>query len=217
MGFEFKYIVEAIPSLLQGAKLTWYITIIGIVGGLLNFVRAGQRAARKAARRAEEAEAALLETRTLHRLVEPDEVAGAVASPGHQEGGAERVALLLRVSPEERRALVFDRRYLEATFPNSVANLQKLRAMGAMIGLEGRYRLLRARERHGESGVGAAVFDVQTPENPVIVHALRDGVLVETDAPYLAPAPHRGSTRKRPHQRPFSCTGHARNRGNLIL
>ncbi len=34
MGFEFKYIVEAIPSLLQGAKLTWYITIIGIVGGL---------------------------------------------------------------------------------------------------------------------------------------------------------------------------------------
>lgn len=35
MGFEFKYIVEAIPSLLMGAKLTWYITIVGIVGGLL--------------------------------------------------------------------------------------------------------------------------------------------------------------------------------------
>ncbi|MCP4673377.1 MAG: ABC transporter permease subunit [Desulfobacula sp.] len=34
MGFEFKYIVEAIPSLIEGAKLTWYITIVGIVGGL---------------------------------------------------------------------------------------------------------------------------------------------------------------------------------------
>jgi len=34
MGFEFKYIVESIPALLEGAKLTWYITIIGIVGGL---------------------------------------------------------------------------------------------------------------------------------------------------------------------------------------
>ncbi len=34
MAFEFKYIVEAMPSLLQGAKLTWYITIIGILGGL---------------------------------------------------------------------------------------------------------------------------------------------------------------------------------------
>jgi glutamine transport system permease protein len=34
MGFEFKYIVESIPALLQGAKLTWYITIIGILGGL---------------------------------------------------------------------------------------------------------------------------------------------------------------------------------------
>lgn len=34
MGFEFKYVVEAIPSLLIGAKLTWYITIIGIIGGL---------------------------------------------------------------------------------------------------------------------------------------------------------------------------------------
>jgi glutamine transport system permease protein len=32
--FEFRYIVEAIPSLLAGAKLTWIITIIGIVGGL---------------------------------------------------------------------------------------------------------------------------------------------------------------------------------------
>lgn len=34
MSFEFKYIVEAIPSLLMGAKLTLYITIIGIIGGL---------------------------------------------------------------------------------------------------------------------------------------------------------------------------------------
>ena len=34
MGFEFKYVVESIPSLLQGAKLTWYITVIGIMGGL---------------------------------------------------------------------------------------------------------------------------------------------------------------------------------------
>lgn len=35
MGFEFKYIVEAIPSLLEGARLTWYITVIGITGGLV--------------------------------------------------------------------------------------------------------------------------------------------------------------------------------------
>ncbi len=34
MSFEFKYIIEAIPSLLMGAKLTWYITIVGIIGGL---------------------------------------------------------------------------------------------------------------------------------------------------------------------------------------
>ncbi len=34
MGFEFKYVLEAIPSLLQGAKLTCYITILGILGGL---------------------------------------------------------------------------------------------------------------------------------------------------------------------------------------
>jgi len=32
--FEFKYVVEALPSLLAGAKLTWIITIVGIVGGL---------------------------------------------------------------------------------------------------------------------------------------------------------------------------------------
>ena len=34
MGFEFKYVVESIPALLIGAKLTWYITIIGIIGGM---------------------------------------------------------------------------------------------------------------------------------------------------------------------------------------
>ena len=34
MSFEFKYIIEAIPALLAGAKLTWFITIIGIIGGL---------------------------------------------------------------------------------------------------------------------------------------------------------------------------------------
>jgi len=34
MSFEFKYIVESVPALLEGAKLTWYITIIGIIGGL---------------------------------------------------------------------------------------------------------------------------------------------------------------------------------------
>jgi glutamine transport system permease protein len=34
MGFEFKYITESIPALIQGAKLTWYITIFGIMGGL---------------------------------------------------------------------------------------------------------------------------------------------------------------------------------------
>jgi len=35
MGFEFKYIVESIPALIEGAKLTWYITIIGITGGMV--------------------------------------------------------------------------------------------------------------------------------------------------------------------------------------
>lgn len=34
MSFEFQYIIEAIPSLIIGAKLTWYITIVGIIGGL---------------------------------------------------------------------------------------------------------------------------------------------------------------------------------------
>ncbi len=34
MGFEFQYIVEAFPALIEGAKLTWYITMLGIIGGL---------------------------------------------------------------------------------------------------------------------------------------------------------------------------------------
>ncbi len=41
MGFEFKYIVESIPALLEGARLTWYITIIGIIGGLALGTAAG--------------------------------------------------------------------------------------------------------------------------------------------------------------------------------
>lgn len=40
-----------------------------------------------------------------------------------------------RLSPDERRALIFDRRYLVETFPNAVANLKKLHAMGATIGV----------------------------------------------------------------------------------
>lgn len=35
MSFEFKYIVESLPSLLAGARLTLYITIVGITGGLI--------------------------------------------------------------------------------------------------------------------------------------------------------------------------------------
>lgn len=34
MTFEFKYIVESLPALLAGAKLTLYITLCGISGGL---------------------------------------------------------------------------------------------------------------------------------------------------------------------------------------
>jgi imidazolonepropionase-like amidohydrolase len=39
------------------------------------------------------------------------------------------------LTPEERRELVFDRRYLEESFPNGIANLQKLRRMGGVVGL----------------------------------------------------------------------------------
>jgi len=40
-----------------------------------------------------------------------------------------------RLSPDERRALIFDRQYLVEMFPNAVANLKKLHAMGATIGV----------------------------------------------------------------------------------
>jgi imidazolonepropionase-like amidohydrolase len=39
------------------------------------------------------------------------------------------------LSPEERRALVFDRRYEEQNFPNVVANVQALRRAGATLGI----------------------------------------------------------------------------------
>jgi imidazolonepropionase-like amidohydrolase len=39
------------------------------------------------------------------------------------------------LAPEERRELVFDRRYLEEAFPNVIANLQKLHRMGGIVGL----------------------------------------------------------------------------------
>ena len=41
MGFEFSVIVESLPPLLEGAKLTWIITILGIVGGMVCGVLAG--------------------------------------------------------------------------------------------------------------------------------------------------------------------------------
>lgn len=41
MDFEFQTILNWMPSLLQGAKLTWYITIVGLVGGLAIGVLAG--------------------------------------------------------------------------------------------------------------------------------------------------------------------------------
>lgn len=41
MNFEFSVIIESIPSLLAGAKLTWYIAIVGILGGLVLGTLAG--------------------------------------------------------------------------------------------------------------------------------------------------------------------------------
>lgn len=41
MSFEFNYIVESIPALFAGAKLTLYIAIIGIIGGLALGTMAG--------------------------------------------------------------------------------------------------------------------------------------------------------------------------------
>ena len=41
MGFEFSVIVESLPTLLAGAKLTWIITILGIIGGMACGILAG--------------------------------------------------------------------------------------------------------------------------------------------------------------------------------
>lgn len=41
MDFEFSVILESIPALLAGAKLTWIITILGIIGGMVFGVLAG--------------------------------------------------------------------------------------------------------------------------------------------------------------------------------
>lgn len=41
MDFEFSVIVESLPALLAGAKLTWIITILGIIGGMICGVLAG--------------------------------------------------------------------------------------------------------------------------------------------------------------------------------
>jgi glutamine transport system permease protein len=41
MGFEFSVITESLPALLEGAKLTWIITILGITGGMVCGVLAG--------------------------------------------------------------------------------------------------------------------------------------------------------------------------------
>ena len=41
MDFEFSVITESLPALLAGAKLTWIITILGIIGGMICGVLAG--------------------------------------------------------------------------------------------------------------------------------------------------------------------------------
>ena len=41
MGFEFSVILESLPALLIGAKLTWLITLLGISGGMCIGVLAG--------------------------------------------------------------------------------------------------------------------------------------------------------------------------------
>jgi glutamine transport system permease protein len=41
MDFEFSVIVESIPALLAGAKLTWIITLLGISGGMVCGILAG--------------------------------------------------------------------------------------------------------------------------------------------------------------------------------
>lgn len=41
MDFEFSVIIASLPALLEGAKLTWFITILGIVGGMSIGILAG--------------------------------------------------------------------------------------------------------------------------------------------------------------------------------
>jgi len=41
MDFEFSVITESLPALFEGAKLTWFITILGITGGMVCGVLAG--------------------------------------------------------------------------------------------------------------------------------------------------------------------------------
>lgn len=41
MNFEFSVITDSIPALLQGAQLTWIITLAGIVGGMIFGILAG--------------------------------------------------------------------------------------------------------------------------------------------------------------------------------
>jgi len=41
MDFEFSVIIESLPALLAGAKLTWIITIMGIIGGMIFGILAG--------------------------------------------------------------------------------------------------------------------------------------------------------------------------------
>ena len=41
MGFEFSVITESLPALFEGAKLTWFITILGITGGMIFGILAG--------------------------------------------------------------------------------------------------------------------------------------------------------------------------------
>ncbi len=41
MSFEFSVISESLPALLAGAKLTWIITLLGIVGGMACGILAG--------------------------------------------------------------------------------------------------------------------------------------------------------------------------------
>ncbi len=41
MDFEFSVITESLPALFEGAKLTWFITILGITGGMVCGILAG--------------------------------------------------------------------------------------------------------------------------------------------------------------------------------